>query len=78
MVGRFFIVWSLNAERKHLAPTQTPDSDRKTHYPTKNNHMNPESVLKGRMAETLVEELLKTCGNIVYRPLTPPTTSLQT
>lgn len=29
--------------------------------------MNPESILKGRMAETLVEELLKKSGNIVYR-----------
>jgi len=29
--------------------------------------MNPESMLKGRMAETLVEELLKQSGNIVYR-----------
>lgn len=27
----------------------------------------PESMLKGRMAETLVEELLKHSGNIVYR-----------
>lgn len=26
-----------------------------------------ESMLKGRMAETLVEELLKRCGNTVYR-----------
>lgn len=29
--------------------------------------MNPESMLKGRMAETLVEELLRQCGNVVYR-----------
>lgn len=29
--------------------------------------MNPESMLKGRMAETLVEELLRQSGNIVYR-----------
>ena len=29
--------------------------------------MNPENVLKGRMAETLVEELLKQSGNVVYR-----------
>jgi hypothetical protein len=29
--------------------------------------MNPENVLKGRMAETLVEELLRDSGNIVYR-----------
>jgi len=29
--------------------------------------MNAESMLKGRMAETLVEELLKQSGNIVYR-----------
>ena len=29
--------------------------------------MNNESMLKGRMAETLVEELLRQCGNIVYR-----------
>jgi hypothetical protein len=28
---------------------------------------NPESMLKGRMAETLVEELLKKSGNTVYR-----------
>jgi hypothetical protein len=27
----------------------------------------PESMLKGRMAESLVEELLKQCGNKVYR-----------
>ena len=29
--------------------------------------MNPESMLKGRMAETLVEEMLKESGNRVYR-----------
>ena len=29
--------------------------------------MNPESMLKGRMGETLVEELLRQSGNIVYR-----------
>ncbi len=29
--------------------------------------MNPESMLKGRMAETLFEELMKASGNIVYR-----------
>jgi hypothetical protein len=29
--------------------------------------MNPESMLKGRMAESLVEELLRKCGNQVYR-----------
>ena len=29
--------------------------------------MNSESMLKGRMAETLVEELLRQSGNIVYR-----------
>lgn len=29
--------------------------------------MNPENMLKGRMAETLVEELLRQSGNIVYR-----------
>lgn len=29
--------------------------------------MNPESMLKGRMAETLVEELLRQSGNTVYR-----------
>jgi hypothetical protein len=29
--------------------------------------MNPESMLKGRMAETLVEEMLKKSGNVVYR-----------
>ena len=29
--------------------------------------MEPENMLKGRMAETLVEELLKKCGNKVYR-----------
>ena len=29
--------------------------------------MNPESMLKGRMAETLFEELMKQSGNIVYR-----------
>lgn len=29
--------------------------------------MDPENVLKGRMAESLVEELLKQCGNKVYR-----------
>jgi hypothetical protein len=29
--------------------------------------MDPENLLKGRMAESLVEELLKRCGNKVYR-----------
>ena len=29
--------------------------------------MNPENMLKGRMAETLVEELLRDSGNAVYR-----------
>jgi Holliday junction resolvase-like predicted endonuclease len=29
--------------------------------------MDPENILKGRMAESLVEELLKRCGNKVYR-----------
>jgi hypothetical protein len=29
--------------------------------------MKPESMLKGRMAETLVEELLRQSGNTVYR-----------
>lgn len=29
--------------------------------------MEPENILKGRMAESLVEELLKQCGNKVYR-----------
>jgi hypothetical protein len=29
--------------------------------------LKPESILKGRMAESLVEELLKQCGNKVYR-----------
>jgi len=29
--------------------------------------MNPESMLKGRMAETLFEELMRASGNIVYR-----------
>lgn len=29
--------------------------------------MEPESMLKGRMAETLVEELLRSSGNTVYR-----------
>lgn len=29
--------------------------------------MDPENILKGRMAETLVEELLKKSGNKVYR-----------
>jgi len=29
--------------------------------------MNPESMLKGRMAETLFEDLLRECGNVVYR-----------
>ncbi len=32
-----------------------------------NNFINPESMLKGRMAETLVEELLRKSGNAVYR-----------
>lgn len=31
------------------------------------NFMNPESMLKGRMAETLFEELMRQSGNIVYR-----------
>ena len=29
--------------------------------------MNSESMLKGRMAETLFEEMMRQCGNIVYR-----------
>ena len=29
--------------------------------------MEPERILKGRIAESLVEELLKKCGNRVYR-----------
>lgn len=29
--------------------------------------MEPENLLKGRMTESLVEELLKKCGNKVYR-----------
>lgn len=29
--------------------------------------MDPENILKGRMAESLIEELLKQCGNRVYR-----------
>ena len=29
--------------------------------------MEPENILKGRMAESLIEELLKKCGNKVYR-----------
>jgi len=29
--------------------------------------MEPENILKGRMAESLVEELFKQCGNKVYR-----------
>lgn len=29
--------------------------------------MEPENILKGRMAESLVEELLKQCGNKIYR-----------
>lgn len=29
--------------------------------------MNPENMLKGRMAETLFEELMRQSGNIVYR-----------
>lgn len=29
--------------------------------------MNPESMLKGRIAEALVEELLRQSGNIVHR-----------
>ena len=31
------------------------------------NNLDPESMLKGRMAETLVEDLLKQSGNKVYR-----------
>lgn len=30
-------------------------------------HIDPESMLKGRMAESLVEEMLKQSGNTVYR-----------
>jgi hypothetical protein len=33
----------------------------------KKSDMYAESMLKGRMAETLVEEMLKKCGNQVYR-----------
>mgnify|MGYP001617379854 FL=1 len=29
--------------------------------------MPPENILKGRMAEALVDELLRSSGNIVYR-----------
>lgn len=29
--------------------------------------MNPENILKGRMAESLTEELLRESGNQVYR-----------
>lgn len=29
--------------------------------------MNPENIIKGRIAETLVNELLRACGNKVYR-----------
>jgi len=32
-----------------------------------NNGFSPESMLKGRMAESMVEELLKKSGNTVYR-----------
>lgn len=32
-----------------------------------NFRMDPENILKGRMAETLVDELLRNCGNKVYR-----------
>lgn len=32
-----------------------------------NFRMNPENLLKGRMAETLVDELLRSAGNKVYR-----------
>jgi len=32
-----------------------------------NSGMDPENLLKGRMAETLVDELLRGCGNKVYR-----------
>lgn len=43
--------------------------------------MNPESMLKGRMAETLVEELLRQSDNIVYRfgyeALAPSLTQLE-
>ncbi len=31
------------------------------------NNFDPESLLKGRMAETLVDDLLKQSGNTVYR-----------
>jgi len=31
------------------------------------NNFDPESMLKGRIAETLVEDLLKQSGNVVYR-----------
>lgn len=31
------------------------------------NNFSPEKMLKGRMAETMVEELLKKSGNTVYR-----------
>jgi hypothetical protein len=31
------------------------------------NNFDPESMLKGRMAETLVDDLLKQSGNTVYR-----------
>lgn len=32
-----------------------------------NKNMNPESMLKGRMAESLVSDILKEAGNQVYR-----------
>ena len=39
----------------------------KKHKDSTFRFMNPESMLKGRIAETLVEELLRQSGNIVYR-----------
>ena len=32
-----------------------------------NNNFHPEHMLKGRMAESMVEELLKKSDNVVYR-----------
>jgi len=32
-----------------------------------NNGFTPEKIAKGRMAETMIEELLKKSGNTVYR-----------
>lgn len=36
-------------------------------FMSKRNPMTPENMIKGRIAEAMIEELLRRCGNAVYR-----------